>query len=682
MCQIDISGFEVENNDANLLKTGPFMSWPTPQDYNEAIQTPALSLSDDELADGEAETNHIGLPKAVTGAFASVYKIKCANRDLAVRCFLHNIPDQRERYKALSAFLIQHPLKFMADFEYQEKGIKIHDQWFPILKMEWVEGQSLEHYIGSHIGQKFALENIIQEFLSIYQTLRSVGIAHGDLQHGNVLVVTDEKQGTRLRLVDYDGMFVPSLNSYLSNELGHPNYQHPRRRSKHFGSYLDNFSAWVIHASLNCLLHDPALWSKLSGGDDCLLFRRTDFRNPSGAVVFNLLEKHDNPLVRNTGALLARLVDYPLPQVPVLDPALQSPHDLVAPMLTAEDEQDMLQEEESDSIRLGSIEDLPEWTRDQAGASADDRTTRSGPWPGTKHYAEAVAAANRNFSDPELANAVPSVFDAAVGPDGMVFYMRCLTRHLAVKCFFRHVPDRHERYEAAARALGGNLKKYFVEFEYQPEGLRVGKYWYPILKMEWAYGMSLAQCAENYKDDPDFVASLQQKFQAMMWDLSTAGIAHGDLQPSNILISNNTFKLLDYDGIYVPELAGRQSIEVGHIHYQHPDRGLEHFGPNIDNYSAWVIDTCFLLMQLDHACWEIIDERLQYCREDAEWAFHLMGRHRERELRDRARLLAQFMKGRFEDIPPLGDEPVIHRPNTTEERGVLQSIKRLFKRQE
>lgn len=654
------------------------MSWPSPQDYNEAIQMPSLSLNDDELADGEADINHLGLPKAVTGAFASVYKLKCQDRDLAVRCFLHNIPDQRERYKALSEFLAKTPLDFMAGFEYQEKGIKVQDQWFPILKMEWIEGQSLEQFVSQKVNQKFSLDGLILEFASIYRRMRMCGIAHGDLQHGNILVTNDPTNGSRLRLVDYDGMFVPGLNGLASNELGHPNYQHPRRKSKHFGPFLDNFSAWVIHASLNCLVHDPTLWTKLSGGDDCLLFRRTDFKSPAGAHVFNLLERHTAGAIKNLGAILMRLIHYPLAQIPALDLDVISAEDFPAPVLTPEDELELQQEEQADSIRLSSVDGLPSWTKDQSGASASERITRTGPWPGIKHYAEAVSDAKLNFADPELANAVPSVFDAAVGPDGMVFYMRCLTRHLAVKVFFRHVEDRHERYEAAARALTGDCRRYFLEYEYQQEGLRVGNYWYPILKMEWAYGMNISQAADYYKGDAEYIGVLLQHFRQMMKTLSRANIAHGDLQPSNFLIFNNNFKLMDYDGIFVPELEGRRSIETGHIHYQHPARTLDHFGPNLDHYSAWVIDTCLMLMQRDYGVWGLVKQRLEYCREDAEWAFQILGCHYDGNIRNRARLLARFMKGAFEDIPPLDEDFVFSEPRTS--GGVLDGIKRLFQR--
>ena len=86
------------------------------------------------------------------------------------------------------------------------------------------------------------------------------------LQHGNIMVNDGE-----LYLVDYDGMFVPSMAGSSSNELGHRNYQHPRRSAETFGPHLDNFSAWVIYISLQAMVKDEWIYERLGSGDDCLL---------------------------------------------------------------------------------------------------------------------------------------------------------------------------------------------------------------------------------------------------------------------------------------------------------------------------------------------------------------------------------------------------------------------------
>src|SRR5438093_695743 len=78
--------------------------------------------------------------------------------------------------------------------------------------------------------------------------LREAGMAHADLQHGNVLLIPGSKDNAlALRLVDYDGMYVPALADRPSGELGHPNYQHPLRVDQAgYNPGVDRFSHLVI----------------------------------------------------------------------------------------------------------------------------------------------------------------------------------------------------------------------------------------------------------------------------------------------------------------------------------------------------------------------------------------------------------------------------------------------------
>lgn len=111
--------------------------------------------------------------------------------------------------------------------------------------MDWVDGDTLETFIAANLDKPSIMSWLVEQFKLLCERLRKAQIAHGDLQHGNLIV---NKRG--LRVIDYDGAYVPALNGMPSGELGHHNYQHPKRTSSDFGPYLDNFSAWVIHVSL------------------------------------------------------------------------------------------------------------------------------------------------------------------------------------------------------------------------------------------------------------------------------------------------------------------------------------------------------------------------------------------------------------------------------------------------
>ena len=159
--------------------------------------------------------------------------------------------------------------------------------------------------------------NLADQWIKVVNSLKAAKVAHGDSQHGNIIV-----QNGLLRLVDLDGMFVPSMSQMVSSELGHRHYQHPRRDKFLFNSELDNFSALVIYLSLISLAERPDLWKRFH--DENLIFTRSDFLNPSNSIVFSE--------VRKIGAEHKKLVE-------VLEKACQSPpamtpalSDLAAPV--------------------------------------------------------------------------------------------------------------------------------------------------------------------------------------------------------------------------------------------------------------------------------------------------------------------------------------------------------------
>lgn len=288
-------------------------SWPSPQDYNEAIQNPSICFGDAELQNGEVEVNAIGLPRPISGSFASVYKVSCGNKTFAVRCFLQEGDHQQQRYEAISHYFLHQGFKFAVPFLFIREGIKIGDSWYPILKMEWVEGLTLDQFVRQEAGNPAKLLWLAEELRQLVEDMQSRRIAHGDLQHANLIVDKD-----RLLLVDYDGVYVPQLQGMESAELGHRNYQHPKRQPRDFGSELDNFSIWVIYVSLRILAADPGLVKCADEDFESLLFTREDFLNPEASVLFHLLEQHRQREVVRNARLLRAVLKQPYPDIPRL----------------------------------------------------------------------------------------------------------------------------------------------------------------------------------------------------------------------------------------------------------------------------------------------------------------------------------------------------------------------------
>jgi hypothetical protein len=155
--------------------------------------------------------------------FAVVYQLRCGTRVFAVRCFIQPVTNQQQRYDALSSHLRGFSAPSLVDFAYLSQGIRVRGHWYPIVRMEWVNGLQLHQYIENHLRQGQILERLAASWRWVIAGLRGAYMAHGDLEHGNILVDSQ----SQIRLVDYDGLFIPALRAHPPGELGHPNYQHP-----------------------------------------------------------------------------------------------------------------------------------------------------------------------------------------------------------------------------------------------------------------------------------------------------------------------------------------------------------------------------------------------------------------------------------------------------------------------
>ncbi len=295
------------------------MSWPAPNEFSDAIQCPQICFSEQDLRGGQVINNHLGLPAVSSGNFASVYSLRLANKRVAVRCFNRSISDHAHRYDEISRQLHFSNLDCMVEFRFVAEGILVNGEWFPIVRMEWIDGEPFLNYIEKNLSDPPRLLSLAQKWMLMSRNLQNACIAHGDLQHGNIIVRNDE-----LKLIDYDGMYVPALDGLRSNESGLRNYQHPARTNQ-FGPHLDNFSAWIIYGSLMCLSLDPSLWQQSGRHDDCLLFQEADYLNPDDSVILNILKSHPNVQVQSIGAQLHALMKMDLESIPSLANAAPLP---------------------------------------------------------------------------------------------------------------------------------------------------------------------------------------------------------------------------------------------------------------------------------------------------------------------------------------------------------------------
>ncbi|MDX2546080.1 hypothetical protein ACOT81_27005 [Streptomyces sp. WI04-05B] len=308
--------------------TGSARRFPTGANYAEALQHPELCFSDLDLKDGRVQQDPVLGPKAISGNFASVFSVTARNgQRYALKCFTRDSATLGKRYSAISSALgglggnggsgtgggLSQP--WPVGFDFLEQGILVGREWYPAVKMTWVQGTGLISWIERNLHDPALLHALADRFLAMTADLERNGIAHGDLQHGNLLVAAD---GT-FRLVDYDGMYVPALRGEQATENGHRNYQSPSRTAADFGPAMDRFSAWTIELALLAVATDPGLWTQLHDRHgEFLILSEADFKEPATSLAWPVLLSHPDQRVRDMAGRVRGFLGRPTSAVPPL----------------------------------------------------------------------------------------------------------------------------------------------------------------------------------------------------------------------------------------------------------------------------------------------------------------------------------------------------------------------------
>ena len=301
------------------------MAWPSPVDFRDAVQTPQQCFEPGDLAEGSTAVTPMGTPLVYSGNFACVFKVTTGGGNVAVRCFTREVRDQQERYGHLSDYLKGVKPEAFVGFEYVDRGIRVKGHWYPIVRMDWAEGDRLDKFVADHIDRPDAFLDLAARWRGVNGTLRGLKIAHNDLQHGNVMV---QEQGA-LRLVDYDGIFLPRFDGQPSPEIGHRHYQHPKRSNQDYHAGIDNFPSLVVYLTLLALWADPQLWDRFYNQEN-LLFTRGDFADPANSDCFNTLKGNPDANVSRLARVLEEFCARPVGEVPDLESVLHG--NLTAPL--------------------------------------------------------------------------------------------------------------------------------------------------------------------------------------------------------------------------------------------------------------------------------------------------------------------------------------------------------------
>ena len=266
------------------------MQYPLISEYVKAIQDAGDNL--EQLAHLTPVLDDHGEPYRSSGAFAVVFKMqdKRTGKYYALKCFTEEQEGRADAYRQIADELDLLDSPYITSVKYMEKELFVDSQCeedeFPVLLMDWVDGETMETYIAANYRNQSAMSMLSYRFGKMAAWLRTQSFSHGDIKPDNIIVRPDGS----LSLVDYDGMFVPSMKGCKSPTVGTKDFSHPLRTMDDFDETIDDFSLASIALSLKAISMKSTLLD-IYGASDRLLFSENDYRNPSNSKVISALQE-------------------------------------------------------------------------------------------------------------------------------------------------------------------------------------------------------------------------------------------------------------------------------------------------------------------------------------------------------------------------------------------------------
>ena len=279
---------------------------PTIPSIRTSVENKNVLVLDEHARNGTFKRDARRRLIAYTGGFSVVFPYETVGGEKwAFRCWHSDVVNSKKRYQTIAEAIKKSKLNFLCGFQYIDQGINVEGTIYPTTRMRWIDGVPIKDYICKNRNSKDLLVSLAEKFLKMTQALHAQSLAHGDLQHGNILVDKNNK----LFLVDYDSFYCPMLRGEADTVTGLPDYQHPARsRNKSVSEKLDYFSELIIYLSILAIAKNPALVDKYKVEDaDRLLFAKEDFSDLQQSEIYKDLQILGKDIKDLLGVLVAYL---------------------------------------------------------------------------------------------------------------------------------------------------------------------------------------------------------------------------------------------------------------------------------------------------------------------------------------------------------------------------------------
>ena len=533
------------------------MNYPLISEYIEAIKSSEDNL--EELVNLRPVLGEDELPVMTSGNFSVVFRMEDVEtgKFYALKCFTKEQDGREEAYHLIADALKDVDSPYLVSLRYLDKELFVdtdqtNETEFPVLLMDWVEGQTLDKYLRENLRNNSALNMLVYRFRQFSQWLITQPFAHGDPKPDNILVREDGS----LVLVDYDGLYVPAMSGEMARELGSTDFRNPHRKIDEFDENIDLFSLISIFISLSIIAYDSDTLTRF-GSADRLLFSSNDYLDLQTSELYNYIIKSfpSNGKIRQLTDVLKLLCEgHPITKKIVYDVLIIFKNETIRIL-------------EKDS-NLPSAEEYIDAFIKQTICF---RTLKD---------LKTIQDNNRVVYVKGSNSVVFKMLDSHTG------------KYYAIKSYTGVKYDIYNRMEVIIEKLRLVESPYLVKMKIVYNELNInvngfadeGIYYFPIVIMDWVDGDTL----DNYLPKSDKFKHLINSYKSMSSWLLEQNFSHGGISPQNILVTkeNNTL-LIDYDNVVFSDedVVPVSNDKMKDVDFCNPCQTSFKYEDNIDNFS-------------------------------------------------------------------------------------------------
>jgi hypothetical protein len=240
-----------------------------------------------------------------------------------------------------------------------------------------------------------------------------------------------------------------------------------------------------------------------------------------------------------------------------------------------------------------------------AGATDREFPSLSEYWD-TLHLDLGIVLADPALAGARVCSRAPGRPVVYGGTFAYTFKLVTVARAYALRCFHREFEALQLRYEAIQAHLLQIRSPHFAGLQFHPSGITTETGDYPVVRLDWVEGLGLASYVAHHLGDAAALQQLRLSLRRLAQHLHANGVAHGDIQPSNVIVqADGNLCLIDYDGMFVPALAPLTSVDLGQRNFQHPGRRPRNFDASLDAFPFAVIDVALHALCLHPELWDL-----------------------------------------------------------------------------